>query len=369
MLHPTLDLPVKVTRAAFTAAPAAGRRHGAFRSVLRRRRRPPEAPGRWWPPGRRGAPPRQERSGSTPEHLSTGWRSWRSRQPDSPGPSAADRRRSVGGATAIPGGRESSPLFQATRAARSQGRRSRGGGGQAGSAPRPPPYPGIARPRPKEPDETRNPFRQLHPARRDRGTGFDPGRHGTRRRGGWLFTLHPDGPLVPDGGAGHGAGSDARGLYVTRLPGRTHRDDDPRSAGHRGHLPPPGTPGQDGHHPRRAVGRPRPAGHWRRLVRTGAQGARGPVSSVERAVRTPGGDPPDLPPDVERRRRALRRAVLPVGGDDLVSTAAPATEAEDPGGRQRRAQDPAPGGPVRRRLQPLRHRSGRGGPQDRGAQP
>ena len=41
----------------------------------------------------------------------------------------------------------------------------------------------------------------------------------------------------------------------------------------------------------------------------------------------------------------------------------------DPGRRQRREEDPAPGRAVRRRLQPLRLRARRDAPQDRGARP
>ena len=60
---------------------------------------------------------------------------------------------------------------------------------------------------------------------------------------------------------------------------------------------------------------------------------------------------------------------LPAGRDRLRPTAPARRRTPGADRWQRRAQDPAPGREVRRRLQPLRRRAGRGGPQDRGARP
>ena len=83
-------------------------------------------------------------------------------------------------------------------------------------------------------------------------------------------------------------------------------------------------------------------------------GPRGAVPADGRALRAPGGDAADLPPDVERRRRPVRRSALPAGGDDLRAAAdlrAPPVGADR---RQRGAQDAAPRRPLRRRVQPVR---------------
>ena len=93
-----------------------------------------------------------------------------------------------------------------------------------------------------------------------------------------------------------------------------------------------------------------------------------PFPSTSRALRAARGGAADLSADVERRRRPVRGQALPAGRDRLRPAAAPAAGGPpDPDRRQRRAQDPAPGRAVRRRLQPLRRRPGRGGAQDRGA--
>ena len=65
----------------------------------------------------------------------------------------------------------------------------------------------------------------------------------------------------------------------------------------------PGPARQDRHDPRRALEGPRDARHRRGLVRPRARRSRRAVPVDERALRAARGDPPDLPPDVERRRR------------------------------------------------------------------
>ena len=90
-------------------------------------------------------------------------------------------------------------------------------------------------------------------------------------------------------------------------------------------LPPSRAAGQDGHDARRALRRPGPARHRRRLVRARAPGARRAVPAAGRALRAARGDAADLPADVERRRRPLRRPPLPAGRDDLPAAAGAAS--------------------------------------------
>jgi alkylation response protein AidB-like acyl-CoA dehydrogenase len=99
----------------------------------------------------------------------------------------------------------------------------------------------------------------LHPrsALRDRGD---------RGRGGHLAHLG-DGPLVPDGNDGRGDDGDDGGVHHARL----HRGQDEegahRDAGHRRHVPAPGSPGEDRDHAGRALGRACGARHRCGLVR------------------------------------------------------------------------------------------------------
>ena len=134
-----------------------------------------------------------------------------------------------------------------------------------------------------------------------------------------------------------------------------HTVDHPaRAAGHRRHLPPPRPARQDRRDARRALRGPGRARHRRGLVRPRARGPRRSVPAGRRAVRTARGDAADLLPDVERRRRAVRRQALPARRDDLPAAAdQPAAPARDDR-RERRAQDAAPRRPVRRRVQPVR---------------
>ena len=66
-------------------------------------------------------------------------------------------------------------------------------------------------------------------------------------------------------------------------------------------------------------------------------------------------------PDVERRRRPLRRAALRAGRDGLRAATGAAAAAADHGRRERREEDAAPRRAVRRRLQPVRDHARRGG--------
>ena len=79
-----------------------------------------------------------------------------------------------------------------------------------------------------------------------------------------------------------------------------------------------------------------------------------PFPPRRRALRAPRGDAADRPADVVRRGRPLRGAALPSGRDALLAAAAVAPAPADPDRRRRRAEDAAPGRPLRRRLQPLR---------------
>ena len=199
--------------------------------------------------------------------------------------------------------------------------------------------------------------------------GTDPRRGGAGRRRGWRHDADDDGPLLPDGAAGRAARADARGLHLAGLPRREDQQRRAGAAGHRRDLPAPRAARQDRHHARRAQRRAGDARDRRRLVRPRARRPGRPVPVHLRAVRAAGGGAADLSPDVERRRRPLRGQALPAGRDRLRPAAAARRRPPGADRWQRRAQDPAPGREVRRRLQPLRRRAGRGGPQDRGARP
>ena len=101
-------------------------------------------------------------------------------------------------------------------------------------------------------------------------------------------------------------------------------------------------------------------GHRRCLVRARARRARRTLPADLRALRAARGGAPGLPADVERRRRPLR-------GHSTTSWPRPSSVPQplqpgrpaDPDRRQRRAQDAAAGGEVRRRVQPVRRRARR----------
>ncbi len=84
----------------------------------------------------------------------------------------------------------------------------------------------------------------------------------------------------------------------------------------------PGPTGQDRVHVGRTVRRACGARDWRRLIRAGARRAGCPVPPIGPTVRTPRGDAADRPSDVERRRRPVRRQVLPSLRDAQLATAA-----------------------------------------------
>ena len=130
----------------------------------------------------------------------------------------------------------------------------------------------------------------------------------------------------------------------------------------------PGAAGQDRHDARRPVGRAGRAGHRRRLVRARAPRPRRAVPAARRALRAARGGDPDLPADVERRRRPVRRPALPARRDAVPPAPVSSPRPADHDRRRRRAEDAAPRRAVRRRLQHLR-RSRRGGAQARRAPP
>ena len=127
-------------------------------------------------------------------------------------------------------------------------------------------------------------------------------------RGHGLRAVHGDGPLVPDGAAS--APPRIRCSRATRRSAsspaqtRAHRA---RSARHRRDVPTSRPAGQDRHHPRRAVGWAGRARHRGGVVRARAPRSRRAVPAGGGALRAPRGDAADLPADVERRRRTVRR--------------------------------------------------------------
>ena len=133
------------------------------------------------------------------------------------------------------------------------------------------------------------------------------------------------------------------------------RTDEGRAArvGHRRHLPRPGHARQDRHHARRALQGPRLARHRRGLERGGGRRPRPVLPGHGRALRAARGDPADLPADVERRRRALRRQALPARAHPQLAAVAAAAAPADPHRRRRGEEDAADGRAVRRRLQPV----------------
>ena len=101
-------------------------------------------------------------------------------------------------------------------------------------------------------------------------------------------------------------------------------------------------------------GGPRAAGHRSRLVRARAPRARRAVPATRRALRAARGDAADLPADVERRQRPLRRRHYRLAETICSPPPISSPRPPHPHRRQRRAKDPAARGPVRRRLQPVR---------------
>ena len=114
----------------------------------------------------------------------------------------------------------------------------------------------------------------------------------------------------------------------------------PGQAGHPGdrrRLPASRHPGEDRDHARRAVRRPGLAGHRRGLERGGVPGPGHPVPAGRRAVRAAGGDTPDLPADVARRRVALPGPALSAGAAAELPEGAVGTAPADHDRRLRRA--------------------------------
>ncbi|CAA9439479.1 MAG: hypothetical protein AVDCRST_MAG03-3869, partial [uncultured Rubrobacteraceae bacterium] len=204
----------------------------------------------------------------------------------------------------------------------------------------------------------RNTLRELRAPGRAGIPGADPGGHGPRRRSGGRLGLHRDGPLLPDGVLRHSPRPDAGGIHLARFRGRPDAAHYPRHPGHRGHLPPSRAAGEDRHHPRRPLRRAGDAGDRGSVVRARAPGPRRAVPAGWGEVREAGGDAGDLRADVGRRRRAVRGPPLPAGGDDLLPAPGPTASAEDPHRGHGRAQDPPARRAPRRRVQPVRLRSG-----------
>ena len=123
--------------------------------------------------------------------------------------------------------------------------------------------------------------------------------------------------------------------------------------GRQRHLPQPGAGGQDHDHPRHHLGRPGLARRRRRLVRGGARRLRVRLPAAQGAVRAARGGTADREVDVHGRADHGRRQALP-DRRRLQQPEADPRRHPDPDRRQRRAQDAAPGRPVRRRLQRVR---------------
>ena len=121
---------------------------------------------------------------------------------------------------------------------------------------------------------------------------------------------------------GDADGADARGLHHARLPGRAHLAGRAPAADHRGHLPAPRHPREDGGHPRRALRRPRGA---RASAPPGTSGAPRPgraVPAAGRAVRAARGDAADRRQMWSDDDGPVPRQALPAGRDDLLPAAA-----------------------------------------------
>ena len=118
-------------------------------------------------------------------------------------------------------------------------------------------------------------------------------------------------------------------------------------------VPPPGAPGQDRHHPD-AVGGPGAARHRRR----GTSASR-PASAC-RSSRWRSGSSASRRPSRSACRcgattmSPVRRPPPPAGRDDLRPLVDQPPPPADPGRRGRGEEDPAAGGPLRRRLQRVR---------------
>ena len=95
------------------------------------------------------------------------------------------------------------------------------------------------------------------------------------------------------------------------------------------------------------------ARHRRGVEQRGGRGPRPVLPGYRRALRAAGGDAADLPADVERLGRPLRRQALPARAHPERAAVAAAAAPADPHRRRRGEEDAADGRPVRRRLQPV----------------
>src|SRR5438270_13734766 len=101
------------------------------------------------------------------------------------------------------------------------------------------------------------------------------------------------------------------------------------------------------------------------MERGGGPRAGDPVPASRRAFRTAGGDTPDLPEDVDRRRDAIPRPALRPRAAAQLTTGADATASADHDRRLRRTKDAAPRREIRAGVQSLSH--ARAAPQTRSA--
>src|SRR5215211_2675502 len=194
----------------------------------------------------------------------------------------------------------------------------------------------------------------------DRGPG---GRHlgAVAGPGRGLRGARPGGPVPLRPlrvGDGH-----ARAGLARRLghPGRAGRPDQPHPPGHAGlagHLPAPIGAGQDGGHRRPRLRRPGRAGARGRLARGRAPRLRLRVPTHPDPHGAPGRAAGDRHPLLDRGRRRVPGPPLPGPGPARPAQAGAAPAPHPAGRRGCRAQEPGPGGPLRRRVQHRRRPPG-----------
>ena len=161
-------------------------------------------------------------------------------------------------------------------------------------------------------DEARTAGQPFHLARRPRLHRRHLACRRARRRPERARLAVGHGPLLPDLGGRAARARHARGLHDARARRRGHREHRAGHPGDRGDLPAPRHPAEDRHHARRALRRPRLAGHRRGVERGGAPRARRALPLDPRAVprcsRTPCAWPTGCSPTTTARSRGSRSA-------------------------------------------------------------
>ena len=135
---------------------------------------------------------------------------------------------------------------------------------------------------------------------------------------------------------------------------RADEQGEPQPARRRGHLPEPRAARQDHDHARRHLRRPRDPRHRRRLERGRGHRLRLRLPAAGRALRAARGPPQHRAGDVHRRSRRPTRASTTASDGAFNNPQADPRRHPDHDRRQRREEDAADGGPVRRRVELLR---------------